>query len=184
MATLHINEKQTVENYPYGRLKCTAFFSIEFKKNKGFRHIFQTINPKTGRLNAEKKGNYHSIAFMTNEGGFISQKSMSLQNDGESLNKCAKFLNENFHLFTPEQINYLYTEYLMYIQVDSKAKVIYCGAQFEDIKDFYTDAINLIKKGINEKINVFGEFNIDFQGIKSKCPENYNPFKTTILQPA
>ena len=43
------NTKLTVESYPYGRLKTTAFFSVE-KTSKGYRTEFQTIDPKTGRI--------------------------------------------------------------------------------------------------------------------------------------
>lgn len=74
---LNIAAKATVESYPYGRLRCKAFFWIEFKKSHGFRSVFQTINPKTDRLNAAKNGQYTSsgIAFLTQgEDGFVDVK--------------------------------------------------------------------------------------------------------------
>jgi hypothetical protein len=55
---LNINGTATAENYPYGRLRTQAFFSVEFDSKKGFRSVFQTINPKTGRVNAPKKSTY------------------------------------------------------------------------------------------------------------------------------
>lgn len=58
-----IGSVQTVESYPYGRLRCKAFFSIEFKKKQGFRTVFQTINPKNDRLNAQKYSTYTDFAF-------------------------------------------------------------------------------------------------------------------------
>jgi len=169
-------DKQTVENYPYGRLKCTAFFSIEFNAKKGFRHIFQTINPKTGRLNAEKKGNYHDICVMQNDNGFISQKSLSFY-ETNSINKVAKFMNENFALFTPEQIEYIYLLFLTHIKVSVQSNVIYAGAKVGDITPYFDAAIEIVKRGLKEKINTFGEINIDFEGIKSKTDPNYKPFQ-------
>ena len=169
-------DKQTVTDYPYGRLKCTAFFSIEFNAKKGFRHIFQTINPKTGRLNAEKKGNYHDICVMQNDNGFITQKSLSFY-ETDSINKVAKFMNENFALFTPEQIDYIYLLILTHIKVSVQANVVYNGAKLSDITPFFDATIEIVKKGLKEKINVFGEINIDFEGIKSKCDPNFQPFK-------
>jgi hypothetical protein len=54
----HTTKKAIVDSYPYGRLRATAFFSLEFKKGKGFRSVFQTINPKNNRLNAPKYSTY------------------------------------------------------------------------------------------------------------------------------
>jgi hypothetical protein len=176
MPTLHINEKQQVENYPYGRLKCAAFFSVEFKKNKGFRSIFQTINPKTGRLNAEKKGNYADILYMKNDNGFVTFHSLSFY-DEKSLNKIKSFMSENFELFTPEQIEHIYICLLTYLKATLHSNIVYCGAKLEDIKDFFTEPICLATKGISEKTNLFAEINLDYEGIKSKSDPNYQPFK-------
>jgi hypothetical protein len=56
--------KAEVNSYPYGRLKATAFFGLEFKRGKGFRTTFQTINPKNGKLNAVKNSTYSPIFVM------------------------------------------------------------------------------------------------------------------------
>lgn len=58
---LEFNGVYSTDNYPYGRLKCKASFSVEFKTKKGCRSVFQTENPKTGRLNAPKQGTYHPL---------------------------------------------------------------------------------------------------------------------------
>ncbi len=52
--------KLTTNDYPYGRLRATAFFNIEHTKN-GFREVFQTINPKDGRENKPKKSTCYSM---------------------------------------------------------------------------------------------------------------------------
>ena len=85
------NEKITVDSYPYGRLRTTAFFSVEFKRGKGFRQVFQTINPKNGRLNAPKNGTYSNVSFLYQEGnGHIHGGGYSL-NGGEYLNRFFYF---------------------------------------------------------------------------------------------
>jgi len=44
-------EKLISEDYPYGyTLRTTKFDFLEFKAGKGFRHVSQTINPKTARI--------------------------------------------------------------------------------------------------------------------------------------
>ena len=56
--------KLVSENYPYGNLRTTKTDWIEFKKGKGFRHMSQTINPKTGRLNNPKASTYYYIMLL------------------------------------------------------------------------------------------------------------------------
>lgn len=53
--------KLETDNYPYGSLKATAYFSVEYNGNKGARTTFQTINPKTGRLNKPKHSTYSRV---------------------------------------------------------------------------------------------------------------------------
>jgi hypothetical protein len=93
---LNISEKQEVNNYPYGRLKATAFFSIEFDYKKGFRSVFQTINPKTNRLNAEKKSTYSAFMcqFKEDETGHIKTATSNLSSY-EDVNKLFDFITKN-----------------------------------------------------------------------------------------
>lgn len=65
--TLSIIGKSETDDYPYGRLRCTAYFWIEFKPNKGFRSGFQTINPKNNRLNAPKYSTYSKFCHLTRD---------------------------------------------------------------------------------------------------------------------
>ena len=180
---LSVNEKNEVNNYPYGRLKCTAFFSIEFSKTKGFRHIFQTINPKTGRFNAEKKSTYSDLCYMVNDNGFITQRGMSM-NGKKELNKAAIFLSENFDLFTPEQIEYFYIKCLAYLKMDMISTIQYGGATLENLKPLYKAATEAAVKGCKEKTNQFHLIVLDKEAIKATCIEGYNPFKTTTLEMA
>jgi hypothetical protein len=117
---------------------------------------------------------------LINDEGFVTQKSLSFF-ECETLNRNAKFINENYHLFTPEQINFFYTEFLTHLKVSLNGNIMYAGAKLEDIKEFYTEPIKLISKGLNTKTNVFGEFYINAKGIDEKKNPNYNPFVTKMV---
>jgi len=53
-----------VKNYPYGRLRTSMFYYIETTPKKGDRLVQWTINPKNGRVNAEKKSTYITLGVM------------------------------------------------------------------------------------------------------------------------
>jgi len=65
MKILDFKQTYSTDNYPYGRLKATATFGVEFRANKGCRTSFQTINPKTGRENAVKNSTYSHLIILT-----------------------------------------------------------------------------------------------------------------------
>ena len=65
---LPLFERVQVQDYPYGfRLRTTAEYWIEYKKGKGFRSWFRTINPKNGKWNKEKYWTYHKFARLFRE---------------------------------------------------------------------------------------------------------------------
>jgi len=85
------NTTEAVTNdYPYGRLRCTAKWWIEERPKMGARVMFQTINPKTGRVNAPKKGNYWPVVVLVKnpENGHIENFSVS---NYDSIEELAKF---------------------------------------------------------------------------------------------
>lgn len=53
-----------VDDYPYGRLRTQIRYWIETRKGHGDRFVSQTLNPKTGRWNAPKRGTYSDVAVM------------------------------------------------------------------------------------------------------------------------
>lgn len=58
-----------VDDYPYGRQRTTAKFTIETDKQGRQRAVMQTVNPKTGRENKPKKATYAgSVKFFMHEG--------------------------------------------------------------------------------------------------------------------
>lgn len=93
---LPIREKQSSNDYPYGRLRTTAYFSIEFVPGKGFRSVFQTVNPKNGRLNAEKKSTYSHFAYLVlnTENGHFETRKFGI-GGFEDINKLSKFMLAN-----------------------------------------------------------------------------------------
>ena len=173
-----VNTQQTVENYPYGRLRCTAFFSVEFDPKKGFRSVFQTINPKNGRLNAPKKSTYSDLVIMQNNDGFVTNMHFSM-NGIKEMNKAAKVIAENFDLFTPAQIEYLYLNFISMSKVSMYAYRTYSNITLEQMKPFFDAAVNAAIEGARSKgiINVFDKITFDYDGLEALKNPNYQPFK-------
>jgi hypothetical protein len=174
-------ERVIVENYPYGfKLRTTLFDYIEFDRKKGFRHCTQTINPKTNRPNNPKKSTYYNL--MTryyDEKGHIKTITHDFNGD-ESINRGCKFVYENFDLYTPEMIEYIYILILSSIKVTIKAQIIYCGSNFEELKPLFEPAINTITKALKEKTNEFDKIILPIEEINAKKVPNYNPFTSQI----
>ena len=174
------NEKIEVENYPYGfKLKCTLFDTMEFDVKKGYRHVTQTTNPKTNRLNAPKKSTYSKLLVRYyDENNHIKLLHFDFNGD-ESINKATKFLSENFDLFTKQEIEYFYNELLYSSMVDMKVTLIYCGAKVEDLKPLYHNFIQTTKEGLKSGENLFNKMVLDTDKINATKQPNYNPFKIT-----
>jgi len=81
-----------IADYPYGfRLRCEMRYWIETNK-KGDRFMSQTVNPKTGRLNAPKKGTYKSVVVMyKNDIGHVHCASVNIYKGREEVRK---FVND------------------------------------------------------------------------------------------
>lgn len=173
-------EKAEVDSYPYGRLKTTAFFGLEFKAGKGFRTTFQTINPKTGKLNAVKVSTYSPIVVMYEDTAtnHIKYKSFDLYGE-EGINEASIFLRDNYNLFTPEQIKDICGSIFVRLKAGAKAMVVYCGADFEKIKPIIQPAINAVIEGIKTGANVFDSVSIDIDALNSCKVPDYKPFKVT-----
>ena len=124
----------TVENYPYGRLKCTAFFGTEFKKGKGFRSTKQTINPKNRRLNKPDKSTYSPILLMYQdaETGYFKHHGLN-PNSEDGVNKCLDFVQKHYDLFTQEELTDIAAHLSIVAKAGLQALVIYCGAKEADV---------------------------------------------------
>jgi hypothetical protein len=170
-------EKIEVLNYPYSfNLKTTLFDSIEFNSKKGYRHITQTINPKTGKVNNPKKSTYSPLLFRYyDEKGHIKTMSHHFNGDKE-INEGTKVLFENFDLFTATEIKYLYSFIYKMALCDFQATMIYGGANREDLKPLYTDFLTICKEAIQTGENVFNLLQLDCEAIEKTKPEGFNPF--------
>ena len=177
-------EKVTVSDYPYGRLRCTLYNSIDFDHKKGYRHVTQTVNPKTNRINNPKKSTYSNliVRYYEPETNHIKSLHFSFNGDKE-INRAVKFIGENFSLFTEKEISYFYTEFVGMSILSVKASVIYCGAKFEDVKPIYDPFIERMKYGMkNPTENVFDIF-IDIEKVKSVEVPDYQPFRIKSSEP-
>ena len=167
-------------NYPYGyTLKCTKWDWIEFKKGKGFRHVSQTENPKTGRLNAPKAGTYSKVHLLYQDAsGYVKSGGTDFYGD-EGINSGAKFMNDNFELFTPDEIKYIYETIYMILVCSVKSNVIYRGAKLDELKPLYDTAINAAKEGMKTGANTFELINLDAKAIDNTELPGYEPFVIT-----
>ena len=176
--TIQTTETIKVDSYPYGRLRCTAFFSIEFNSKKGFRNVFQTIDPKNGRHNAPKKSTYYDlgIQYRDEETGHIKTCFLSM-NGIKELNSTCKFIAEHYDKFTAEQIEYFYIKAMS--KVSMVACVQYCGSTFENLKPLFHPFVTAMTKGLKEKTNTFADAELDEVAIDAQKDPNYNPWKVT-----
>ena len=168
------------ENYPYGfREKTTKTDYLEFSPKHGFRHCSTTVNPKTGRVNNPKKSTYYDVMLLaTDENGHCKTVTFNFY-DSKAKDQTIKFLSEdqNFNLFTTEEIKFIYSTFIMYLKADIKAKCIYTGAKFDDLKPFYDNQIKELFKGFkNPELNIFKNISFDWEGIESCSIKGYNPF--------
>jgi hypothetical protein len=181
----HTSTRVISENYPYGfNLRTVKTDWIEFNPKHGFRHLSQTINPKTGRANNPKKSTYYSVALLC-----INQdqhcKFWACGFNGENEMKTSyKHLSENFNLYTPSQMEYLYITALNFLSVHKQALVIYGGADSKNVQSILQNSFVKLAQCINSKgsLNLWGEILdlIDFEALNNTRKPNYNPF--TIKQ--
>jgi len=177
--TMYTLQKQEVNNYPYGRLKTTKFFEVEFSKTKGFRAIETTINPKNGVLNKPHKDTYSMLKVMEVIEGFVKYKSFEYYST-EGSNRTNKFISENYDMFTEEQKDYLRICLLSYIKNTTRSLVAYCGADTEKAIAYFKDMSEKVVKGIKEKTNIF-DIQFNEEEINALKVEGYNPFKVTQI---
>lgn len=173
-------EKIEVKNYPYGySLKTTLFNYIEFDVKKGYRQVTQTVNPKTGRLNAPKKSTYSPLILRYYDGaGHIRSFHFDF-NGSEAINHGSKFVFEAFQYFEEKEISYIMVHILFMIKITLKASIMYSGCKFEDLKPIFEPVINTLTTGLKDpKTNIFDQIILDLEKVKAVTPADFNPFKT------
>lgn len=153
--------------YPYGgRLKCTAYFSVEFTKN-GFREVFQTINPKTGVLNKPKKSTYSTILLPCEDSKehFLTLGSGDF-NSLYSLNKAIQFMSDFYELFTEKQIESIALRMIAFTKANIISEVRYNGVDFEAARKYIDFPVRNLVDIVKYKSNLFEASLIDFKAIK------------------
>jgi hypothetical protein len=170
-----------VDSYPYGSLRCDAYFSLEYSPKKGVRSVFQTINPKTGRINAPKKSTYSEFVFM-----YLDSKN-HVQNyhiriESSEINLYSNMFAEMYraNVIPDNVMEHLCLSVLMHTKVHAKVMCAYKGCKWEEIKpyfDAYVPAlVDIIKRKQYVEISTIA---LDLEGINSKAPDNFQPFKAS-----
>ena len=168
----------TVTDYPYGRLQCTIYFGTEFVKGKGFRSTQQTINPKTGRLNAIKKSTYSPILVMYQDEvtGYYRHAGLNPNSD-EGVNKCLDFIRLHFDLFTPAELSDIAAHLVMVAKAGLQATVTYCGADAAKVIEMGGGAIRALVAAYKEPTREnFEGIRIDSEGLKALHVPDFKPF--------
>lgn len=170
-----------VENYPYGfTLKTTLFDSMEFNPKKGYRHVTQTINPKTGLKNKPKASTYSAFLIRYyDENNHIKVTGADF-NGIESINKGCKLLADNFELLSEAEKSYLLLHIIVMTKVSVKAYVTYCNSDFNALIPLIDNQIKLLVAGTKDlTLNVFKDIVFDFETMEQTKDKEYNPFKIT-----
>lgn len=167
------------EDYPYGRLRCKAFFSVEFNNKKGMRTVFQTIDPKNDRLNKPKNSTYYSVLLpmQINKTGHFGYCGYLDFNGTETINKGLYFMSDFYELFTTEQIKSIATTILAMSKVNAYALTTYAGLDWEKLKPLLDNSIKTLVRIANEGQNLFLDCLINEPKIESLRDPNFNPFK-------
>ncbi len=97
-----------VKDYPYGfRLRTEIYYWIETAAKKGDRFCSCTRNPKNGRMNAPKKGNYYNVAamYLNPENNHVEYTTIGIYSTPEAIQRFAENVGESNLL--PEQMKQL-----------------------------------------------------------------------------
>jgi hypothetical protein len=177
MTTLPSNAKYKVENYPYGyTLKTDKFYSVEFKAGKGFRLVEQTINPKTNQLNMPKKSVYYPAMLLTvSDDNRVKAHVEDFYGDSGK-DKGYKFMFDNFHNFTTEEIKSIAIHNLMLLKADIIAKCTYCGSDSAKMFPLYDSAIPTLATIAKTGENLWNQITIDWKAVEALEIPNFKPF--------
>lgn len=173
-------EKLTAKDYPYGRHRTEAYFSVEFNK-KGFRTIFQTLSPTNHVLNKPQKGTYYKailpvIEELTGHCGYCGYLDF---NGTQCINRGLHFMHDFYSLFTKEQIRHIANTAQVGIIVDAQALIAYCGADKEVVKALVDKQIKTMAEIEQTGENRFLECLLDRKALDATKVEGYNPFVVT-----
>ncbi len=76
----------TRDGYPYGRHRTQVRYWLEHHPRHGFRAVFQSLNPKTGRWNAPKRGTYAPVLVLTlDANGHVQNEGLGIYRGEEEI---------------------------------------------------------------------------------------------------
>jgi len=181
MKSFHTTTAQVaVENYPYGyKLKTTLTHSLEFKSGKGFRHVTQTVNPKTGRLNNPKRGTYYPLMLLATDNETNYTRSYALNpNSAETVNNAAEFMRDKYYLFQHREIVHVANHLIKILKADAYARAVYCGSVTAEILPYYAQAVEALYKIASTGSNLFDKVHVDTFTLDALKVPNFQPFTT------
>lgn len=165
---LNCNLTYEAKDYPYGRLRTSMFYSLDFHPKKGFRAVTQSINPKTGKMNKPHPGTYSFFKFMyeNTENGHFEFGGFSSYGGFEDIRKVSKFIAENFEALqlTREQVQSICGHLFNLMRGNS----VYCGIAKEKqdaLLALVKPASELFLQGFKTGNNIFAEVAIDVDAI-------------------
>jgi len=171
------NAKLETNDYPYGRLRATAFFSVEYNK-KGARTVFQTICPKSGRLNKPKHSTYYrAILPMQLSNGHFDYCGYLDFNGTEEMNKGIQFMADFYELFTADEIKNISLDMLAMSKLNAKAMVVYAGSNWEDLKPLIDASVRTLNDIVGSGENLFQSCLLDVKAIEATKKPDYQPFR-------
>jgi hypothetical protein len=171
------NAKLETNDYPYGRLRATAFFSVEYNK-KGARTVFQTICPKSGRLNKPKNSTYYrAILPMQLSNGHFDYCGYLDFNGTEEMNRGVQFMADFYELFTADEIKNIALDMLSMSKLNAKAMCIYAGSNWEDLKPLIDTSVRILTDIVGSGENLFQSCLLDVKAIEATKKPDYQPFR-------
>jgi hypothetical protein len=168
-----------VDNYPYGSHRTEAAFGLEFKPKKGFRTSFQTVNPKTSRLNAPKNSTYSDLIMMykDEDSGHIKYDFFGFNGERE-ISEASLVIRDNWDLFTADMRGFLLAQLYVYYKAHLQAVVVYGGADKDKVISIGTPVLAEIARAYKDG-NTWPDVDLRFSEIEALKPEGYNPFRVT-----
>lgn len=173
------HERVAVQNYPYGfKLRTTMTHWVEFKKGHGFRHVTQTVNPKTGRLNKPNSSAYHPLMVLeTQENGRVVAHTEQFYG-AKGINAGAAFLAANGHLFSEFEVRCVFADLYARLRAEARSYVIYCGADVNQVNKVIDGATKAAAQGAQTgDVSKFAEILIDIDALEATKDPDYKPFK-------
>ena len=190
--TIKNSETIIINDWPWGfHHKTTKTHAIDFKESKGFRIVTQTVNPKTKKPCAFKKSTYSDIMWMIYKNdGKIATSYTSFNNELEKLQGpqgiCALVDNNIRSFDSVLQLKYLSSLMITCLKSAVKSKIIYTGAEIEDIGPLYKEALSMAfsKYTDPQKGITFSEIvsTLDIVKIDACSKPGYNPFKSEFYE--